>query len=136
MMEKFIERSGLCFSAENIEGTAPFYIELKQFECDNQLLEDWPDFIDDLHNDPTTVLNCLSLAVHQVCKNTIEKSIENLYFSNSLKIIIANSFVSDYLRAIYQGRKKFNWGEPNHQSENSKLSSNCAFEGFENANVW
>ena len=65
-LEDFVTRQNYSFTDQQLEKSTPFCINFKDLKNDAKLLEQWPDFLQDLHSDPTTVLNCLSLVVHQV----------------------------------------------------------------------
>lgn len=64
--EQFILTHGDLFNEETIEESGACVFDLKVFLSDEEFLDKWPTFGDDLYDDPAETLNCLGLAIHQV----------------------------------------------------------------------
>ena len=54
------------FNEEEIEDCRSCVFDLKVCLADNEFIEKWPTFNDDLFDEPATTLNCLGLGIHQV----------------------------------------------------------------------
>lgn len=44
-----------------------FDIDICELYNDDEFMEQWPNFEEELHENPTWVLNCMKLVIHQVC---------------------------------------------------------------------
>lgn len=51
----------------NLEAGMSFDIDICELYNDNEFIELWPNFKDDIHENPINTLNCMKLAIHQVC---------------------------------------------------------------------
>jgi hypothetical protein len=50
----------------NLEAGIYFHIDVCELYNDNKFLKQWPDFKDDLYENPTNTLNCVKLGIYQV----------------------------------------------------------------------
>jgi len=68
-MEGFIGRhkelSSLCTMA-NFEVGMSFDIDICELYNDTEFMKEWPNFKDEIYENPTKTLNCIKLSIHQV----------------------------------------------------------------------
>ena len=72
------------FTDQHLDGSTPFFIDCNDLKKYAKMLEQWPDLLQDLHNHPTLILNCLSLAVHQVRFIHTFSRVKKIFFFNFL----------------------------------------------------
>ncbi|RZF44587.1 hypothetical protein LSTR_LSTR001345 [Laodelphax striatellus] len=74
--EKYIDKNKDLYSISEIEKRKAFNLDLKVLKKDEKFMNDWPDFEDNLSNQPDLSLNCLSLAMHQFVLSHLEKELQ------------------------------------------------------------
>jgi len=68
-IEAFIERHkelSLLFTMANFEAGISFDIDICKLYNDNEFMNQWPNFKDEIYENPTNTLNCIKLGIHQV----------------------------------------------------------------------
>ncbi|XP_036143631.1 DNA helicase MCM8 isoform X3 [Monomorium pharaonis] len=73
-MEDFIERHeafSSLFTMANFEAGLFFDIDICELYNDDEFIEQWPNFRDELYENPTNTLNCIKLSIHQKILETV-----------------------------------------------------------------
>jgi len=68
-IQAFIERHealSALFTIANFEAGVSFDIDVYELYNDDEFMEQWPNFKDELYENPTNTLNCIKLGIHQV----------------------------------------------------------------------
>lgn len=68
-IEGFVERNhslSSLFTMANLEAGRSFDIDICELCNDNEFVQQWPDFKDEIHENPITTLNCMKLVIYQV----------------------------------------------------------------------
>ncbi|KYN33126.1 DNA replication licensing factor MCM8 [Trachymyrmex septentrionalis] len=86
-MEGFIERhkelSSLCTMA-NFEAGMSFDVDICELYNDAEFMKEWPNFKDEIYEDPTNTLNCIKLSIHQKIFETVpDKNLQHVLNSIS-----------------------------------------------------
>ncbi|XP_014469456.1 PREDICTED: DNA helicase MCM8-like isoform X2 [Dinoponera quadriceps] len=69
---------------ENLEAGMSFDIDICELYNDNEFIEQWPNFKDDIYENPISTLNCMKLGIHQKILETVpEKNLEYILKSIS-----------------------------------------------------
>ncbi|XP_036143630.1 DNA helicase MCM8 isoform X2 [Monomorium pharaonis] len=74
VMEDFIERHeafSSLFTMANFEAGLFFDIDICELYNDDEFIEQWPNFRDELYENPTNTLNCIKLSIHQKILETV-----------------------------------------------------------------
>jgi len=50
----------------NFEAGISFDIDICKLYNDNEFMNQWPNFKDEIYENPTNTLNCIKLGIHQV----------------------------------------------------------------------
>ncbi|XP_071561554.1 DNA helicase MCM8-like [Temnothorax nylanderi] len=80
-VEAFIERHealSSLFTLANFEAGLSFDIDIYDLYNDDEFIEEWPNFKDEIYEDPTNTLNCIKLSIHQKILETVPD--ENLQY--------------------------------------------------------
>lgn len=68
-IEAFIKRHkalSSLFTMANFEAGLSFDIDMYELYNDDEFMKQWPNFKDEIHENPTNTLNCIKLGIHQV----------------------------------------------------------------------
>ncbi|XP_036143635.1 DNA helicase MCM8 isoform X5 [Monomorium pharaonis] len=79
VMEDFIERHeafSSLFTMANFEAGLFFDIDICELYNDDEFIEQWPNFRDELYENPTNTLNCIKLSIHQENKGSVPKVLD------------------------------------------------------------
>ncbi|XP_032684670.1 DNA helicase MCM8-like isoform X2 [Odontomachus brunneus] len=80
-IERFVERHQALSSLltmTNLEAGMSFDIDICELYNDSEFMNQWPNFKDEIYENPTNALNCMKLGIHQKILETIPE--ENLKY--------------------------------------------------------
>lgn len=71
-MTKFMRENQELISKAHLEVGGPFNLDVNKIYENQIFKEEWPDFQEDLRNNPSHTINCIGLAVHETIVNTLK----------------------------------------------------------------
>lgn len=89
-IEIFIRRHealSLLFTMANFEAGLSFDIDIYELYNDDEFMKQWPNFKDEIYENPTNTLNCIKLGIHQVSLLLLNIYIYR-FFKSIVRIII------------------------------------------------
>ncbi|XP_011871986.1 PREDICTED: DNA helicase MCM8 [Vollenhovia emeryi] len=96
-IEAFIDRHEALssFTMANFEAELPFAIDIRKLYNNDEFMEQWPNFKDEMYEDPINALNCIKLGIQQKLLETVpDKNLQYILKSIStlpnIKLSILN----------------------------------------------
>lgn len=72
VMESYLVENQQLISKAHLDVGGPFNLDVQKVYESQIFKEEWPDFPDDIKNNPSHTINCIGLAVHQTIVNTLK----------------------------------------------------------------
>ncbi|XP_051167123.1 DNA helicase MCM8-like [Leptopilina boulardi] len=72
VMENYLTENQELISKAHLEVGGPFNLDVNKIYESQIFKEKWPEFQEDLKNNPSHILNCIGVAVHQTIENTLK----------------------------------------------------------------
>lgn len=84
----------------NLEAGMSFDIDICELYNDNEFMEQWPNFKDEIYENPISALNCMKLGIHQVCL-LLHINIFLIMFVCYIYLILNSVLLTKFLITLY-----------------------------------